>query len=395
MTAMTQLVGGHFQDPEGNLLVNGYLEMALNQDATVPGVCNVAAGITVRIQLDASGSVAAVASTSVGPNQYVWGNDNLSPVNTFYTVTGYTAQGQTAWGPNNQQVKGPSPFDVGTWIPNLVISWVPSTQGVTLETNGTPNIFQNLLNLFAGAGITLTDEGNGTVEISSTSASLALEVNGAPASSQVLQNLVEGSGIVITDEGGGAIQISSGSGSPVVKFMIGAGLISPILPSGAGYYPSVDASLDVMTVRFGFPATLSFNTISFAWNTGEGTTLIAFALYSGAGELLWQSGSLTLAGFSSGNEEISVPSYTLTPGDYYIATTTNGSPGGVEIYGQPLLGVTDGVSNSFNLSQPIIGIAANAATSPPLAFPSTLGVVNGVSAHGNGWSFPYVMFYTL
>jgi hypothetical protein len=210
MTAMTQLVGGHFQDSQGNLLANGYLEMALNQDATVPGVCNVAAGITVRIQLDAFGNVAAVGSTTTGPNQYVWGNDNLSPVNTFYTVTGYTAQGQTAFGPNNQQVKGPSPFDVGTWIPNLVISWVPSTQGVTLETNGTPNIFQNLLNLFAGTGIILTDEGNGTVEISSTAASLALEVDSVPALSQTLLNLEStDASVLITDLGGGNINFQT------------------------------------------------------------------------------------------------------------------------------------------------------------------------------------------
>jgi hypothetical protein len=165
MTASkTQLIGGHFQDAEGNLLANGYLEMTLNQDSLVSGVGNIAAGITVRVQLDANGD--ALAS----PAQYIWATDVLLPVNAFYKVTGYTVQGQPAWGPNNQQITsggvGGGTFDLGTWIPNQVVSWVPSVQGVTLESNGTPNVVQTLQNLeSSNASVIITDLGNGTVDL--------------------------------------------------------------------------------------------------------------------------------------------------------------------------------------------------------------------------------------
>jgi hypothetical protein len=120
----TQLIGGGFQDSEGNVLANGYLKMKLSQDGTVAGVGSICSGIEITIALDADGN--AVTS----PPQYAWANSNISPVNTFYRVTGYTAQGQPAWGPNNQQV-GSGTFNIGTWIPNTVIAWQPSVQQLT------------------------------------------------------------------------------------------------------------------------------------------------------------------------------------------------------------------------------------------------------------------------
>jgi hypothetical protein len=88
----------------------------------------------------------------------------MLPVNTFYKVSGYTAAGQLVFGPNNQQIIGvDGQFDVGTWVPNQVISWVPPLQPLELEVNGTPNQDQSLLNLTAGSGVTITDEGNGNI----------------------------------------------------------------------------------------------------------------------------------------------------------------------------------------------------------------------------------------
>jgi hypothetical protein len=114
---MTELTGGHFQDAEGNVLANGYLKMILSTDGGISGVGMVCAGITITINLDANGSVIA--------GQYVWGNDVITPVNSYYTVTGYTAAGQPAFGPNLQQVISGATFDVGTWVPNTAISWIP------------------------------------------------------------------------------------------------------------------------------------------------------------------------------------------------------------------------------------------------------------------------------
>jgi len=117
MSSPCTLTGGSFQDSEGNVLALGYLTFRLSQDASVNGGSNICSGVEIRIALDSSGNVVGGSS--------IWGNDVLSPINTFYRVTGYTAAGQPAWGPNNQTIQGTS-FNLGLWVPNQVISWVPT-----------------------------------------------------------------------------------------------------------------------------------------------------------------------------------------------------------------------------------------------------------------------------
>jgi len=198
----TQLIGGKFQDSEGNPLALGYLKMKLNQDGS------------------------AVTS----PAQYVWGNDDIATPNTYYRVTGYTAQGQPAWGPNNQQIISGATFDLGTWVPNTVFSWTPPVQPLLLENNGIPNSSQVLFNLEnTDDSITITDEGGGSVNITAAikaidagtgidvsdssgtvtitnTAVIALKNNGTTNSSQTVLNLEStDSSVVITDEGSGAI----------------------------------------------------------------------------------------------------------------------------------------------------------------------------------------------
>jgi hypothetical protein len=158
MATKVQLTGGAFQDSEGNVLANGYLRLYLNQDASVTGTATVCSGIYVQIALDSNGNISA------SPTQSVWGNDQLSPANTYYRVYGYTASAQLAWGPNNQQVIGNGgTFNVGTWVPNQVFSWTPSSSGVLLQTNGTANGSQVKFNAVAGTNMTITDDGSGDI----------------------------------------------------------------------------------------------------------------------------------------------------------------------------------------------------------------------------------------
>lgn len=222
------------------------------------------------------------------------------------------------------------------------------------------------------------------------------EINSAPASSQLLQNLIAGSGMTIVDGGNGNITLSNNAPgvTPVAKYMIGAGLIVPPIYTVGGFYPSVDAAQDVMVVHFNWVNTLTFNTVSFAWGNAAASSNIGFAIYSDTGNLLWQSGALTLGSFTTGTTEATVPSYTLTPGSYYLATTADGNAGGPQIYGWSLNSATVGAGNALNHSLPIIGIATN-TTSGAGAFPSTLGTINGVSQHSNTWSNPCIMFYKL
>jgi hypothetical protein len=207
MTATkTQLTGGAFQDSEGNVLNLGYLIFKLNQDNSVAGVGNICAGIEVKILLNSSGSI------STSPQQFIWATDVFSTVNSFYTVTGYTAAGQPAWGPNNQQVvsggTGGGTFDVGLWVPNSVFSWTPPIQPLTLRTNGVLNGSQTTLNLKQGANVALTDDGVGGVTIAVTGITgITLKTNGTQNGSQVLLNLKQGSGISVTDDGVGGVTI--------------------------------------------------------------------------------------------------------------------------------------------------------------------------------------------
>jgi hypothetical protein len=153
-----QLTGGAFQDSEGNKLALGYLIMYLSADENISGVGNIVSGRSIRIQLDSNGDVVA------SPAQSVWGNDQMLPANSYYRVTGYTEVGQPAWGPNNQQVNGDGgTFDVGTWVPNQVISWTPSVQAVEIEVNTVAADSQTLLDFTDSDTVTFEDLGSGQI----------------------------------------------------------------------------------------------------------------------------------------------------------------------------------------------------------------------------------------
>ena len=195
--SLTQLLGGTFQDCNGSVLAYGYLTLKLSQDGNVSGVGNICSGVTITIQLDANGNVGSSTSPTPVADQYVWANSNISPINTYYKVTGYTQGGQRAFGPNNQQVAAGATFNVGTWVPNSVISWFPEVQQ-----------------------------------------SLLLEVNGVAASSQTVQNLESTDDtVVITDLGGGNINFqSAGSTTKFPGQWLGfniAGAIGNSLSEGA------------------------------------------------------------------------------------------------------------------------------------------------------------------
>ena len=160
----TQLTGGNFEDFEGNALVSGYLTMVLDQDTQVNGNTQLCAGFTVTIPLDTTGNVVDTTSEKY----YVWANNVMSPINNYYTVSAYAANGQLVWGPNVQQVTTDTAFDVGTWVPDQLTYWVPPPTGVTLQTNGILNGSQSILNLQNGTSITFADLGNGTVTASTS-----------------------------------------------------------------------------------------------------------------------------------------------------------------------------------------------------------------------------------
>lgn len=57
--------------------------------------------------------------------------------------------------------------------------------GIVLQTNGTPNVDQALLNVAGGSGITATDNGAGTVTLSATGAGTLTKASGTLSSAQI------------------------------------------------------------------------------------------------------------------------------------------------------------------------------------------------------------------
>ena len=155
----TELTGGSFQDSLGNPLASGYLTMHLSQDCSVSGVGTVCSGIDITVNLDANGNVVA--------GQYVWSNLVMSPQNNYYKVTGFTAAGQRAFGPNNQQVASGATFNLDAWIPNSVISWFPDIQVPTIiEVNGVPLSSPSPVNFESSdSSVTITNPSAGIIDL--------------------------------------------------------------------------------------------------------------------------------------------------------------------------------------------------------------------------------------
>jgi len=114
--ALTLLFGGSFQDAEGNPLTNGRLRFKLYQDETLSNNAGLlCAGAQVSIPLDANGNVDTTQA-----DVSVWPTDQMTPTaNASYTVWGYTAEGQLAWGQNYGLTVPSTPaYNLNNWIPN-------------------------------------------------------------------------------------------------------------------------------------------------------------------------------------------------------------------------------------------------------------------------------------
>jgi hypothetical protein len=160
MAISNQIIGGAFQDASGNPLANGTLVFELSQDEQSPTPGQIGASRKVTVTLDSTGNVPAT------PPVFVWANDSLNPLNSYYRVTAYSSVGQPVWGPQNQQVlSSPSPFNLNAWVPNSINLSATPAPTITLQTNEVANGSQTLLDLHAGSGISLTDDGAGRVTI--------------------------------------------------------------------------------------------------------------------------------------------------------------------------------------------------------------------------------------
>lgn len=110
--AIKTLTGGAFQDSGGNAIALGSISFQLSTPAVVSGTGQVVQDVVITYNLDASGNI--VLST---PTPSLWGNDQLTPTGTFYSVNIYNASGALVRGPENWVLQGSSPISLTSITP--------------------------------------------------------------------------------------------------------------------------------------------------------------------------------------------------------------------------------------------------------------------------------------
>ncbi len=112
----TIVVGGAFQDSEGNKLSDGTLIWVLNRDAYTDSTQTtlVCAGEAIEWTLDINGNIPGT--------QTLWPNDQLLDVwnlqkDTYYTLSAKSASGQLAWGPNVVYIPTGTYFNITSIAP--------------------------------------------------------------------------------------------------------------------------------------------------------------------------------------------------------------------------------------------------------------------------------------
>jgi hypothetical protein len=224
------LSGGAFTDCEGNVLANGFLTFELSHDevetSTTPNG-QVVAGLKKKVFLDNSGNVVT--------NTGIWSNDVMNPAGSFYIVKAYTNSGVLAWKyPQYWTIpSAPNPYNLSAAAPlNPPTSGLGGTpvDFILLQTNGTNNSDQTLLDLTAGANVTLTNVAGVTTITAAGGGGTGNDTFLAATFSQTLSFPVSGGLFVDATAGVGGITLTlptavglSGLKAAIIQIDTGAG----------------------------------------------------------------------------------------------------------------------------------------------------------------------------
>lgn len=258
-------------------------------------------------------------------------------------------------------------------------SSVPGTDTTpVLETNGTPNTSQDVLNLKSGTNVTLTPDGSGGVTIAATGgggSSLELEVNDVPNVDQTILNLVDSASVSWVDNGDGSVSATASSSSlGSAAYMISAG--SLIIPEFTGTAAITSAGDRVRVFKFSLLSQLTFTQCSV--REISGASHFSFGVYSLLGNKIIDSGVFTGSGGSPANYTNIFSPVTLVPGIYYFAQTADNSASNPST---SCITIGGSGASAINVGTGIIwGKAANSSVAGVL--PSTLGAITADTSDG-------------
>lgn len=316
-------------DPSGTALTDAsFVRFRLrNFQGFVPQVQGTS--VVCETQID------ALPNGSGQVSQALWGNNQITPATTFYTVEYHSNGRITSSG--NYLIDANTDLDTA---PQVNAPPVPAGFELVLEHNSILNSSQSTLNLENTDGsITITDVGSGTLNLTT----------------------------------------SAGAGA-TAAFMISAGIFSSVEPYVFTTGQITDSPLRVYGAMFTTPHTLSFNELAFEGNSSllQGGDL-AFAIYSESGTLLWTSATAHIPNTAGQVFTQTFSNFpTLAPGTYYLAwtATANTSAQGMNVTMSPT------ILNSAGLI--IFGYCSTLATETgglggTIVFPSSLGTLNAAT----------------
>ncbi len=318
-------------DPSGTALQgNAFIRFRLrNFQGFVPQIQTTS--VLCETQIDAYPNSSGIVS------QAIWGNNNISPINTFYTVEW--------WNQGRVTSSGNYIFDGNTNLNTASpVNTPPPSPGfeMVLENNGALNSSQTLLNLANTDGsVTITDVGGGTLQLS---AGNVLGGNGA---------YFFGPGIISVGE----MLSLTWSGVPA---NVTAGVLGP----------------NVVTVyKFLLTSAYIISKVTTECTDNTAGQTATFGIYNAAGNKVLDGGSFTTLN-SSGIQTNSITPVTLSAGEYWHAQACTYGSSGIHYPGIAVAGgaITNGYVFPFWVKN---ATRAATAANPLVAgvLPATLGTL--------------------
>jgi hypothetical protein len=145
------LTGGPFTDAHATAVASGTLRLQLSKDARRSGgqVCR---AYQVDIALDANGSIAS--------NTTVYGNDELTPTDTYYVATVFDSNRSPVYGPVQWLLTGGGTVNVNTINPTTGVSTAGVSIDASLDTLSFDRANQDVKLLRSAANVLSLDTGH-------------------------------------------------------------------------------------------------------------------------------------------------------------------------------------------------------------------------------------------